>query len=378
MRILVVARHPGGGIKTYLRYVFQNAAMAEIEVLLITPEVADKEFFQDAFRVRFFEHQQCSQSKRDLFISVKRAIDAWKPDVVHSHGFTAGLCASLSARLHQVPHILTIHDVLMPNQFRGVRGQLKKFAVGRLLAVPDVLNPVGDDAAQNLIETYPLLQTKTAVRPIRNGIDSQYFSSDRVRDVRGELGIHSERILIGFFGRFMAQKGFSVLRDAVVEINLGGDGPKLEVACFGWGGFIREEQSELSKLGVDQWFHFLPNTNDMVAAIRGVDAVVMPSRWEACPLLPMEVMVSGTTAIASDCIGMKEVTKGTPALTFPVDDVTALVQHLKCFANDRVSYSKVAESFRNSAAKRFDVQATVDQVFELYQGLAVKHIAGPC
>lgn len=37
MKILAVARHPGGGIRTYFRYVYGNPAMEKTQVLLLAP-----------------------------------------------------------------------------------------------------------------------------------------------------------------------------------------------------------------------------------------------------------------------------------------------------------------------------------------------------
>ena len=87
--------------------------------------------------------------------------------------------------------------------------------------------------------------------------------------------------------------------------------------CFGWGGFIREEQVEIKRRGLENNFHFLPFQENPARAIRGVDVVVMPSLWEACPLLPMEVLVAGVPVIGTDCVGMREVLLDTPARVVP-------------------------------------------------------------
>ncbi|TVP60365.1 MAG: glycosyltransferase, partial [Halomonadaceae bacterium] len=184
---------------------------------------------------------------------------------------------------------------------------------------------------------------------------------------RQELGIDKDTRIVGFFGRFMAQKGFSLLRDAVENINQSENHVPIAVVCFGWGGFIREEQQILKQRGISHYFHFLPGTNAMVAALRGVDMVAMPSRWEACPLLPMETMIAGTVLVASDCIGMKEVTDNTPAVRFESDSVEglqlALCQVLAAMEKHRMD----ALAFREEAAARFDVADTAKAVRRLYQ-----------
>lgn len=370
MKVLIVARHPSGGIRTYLRYIFQQKVMADLDVVLVTPHVEDERYFIDGFNVNSFRHIQCDPSFLQLSKIITKVILTWRPDILHSHGFTAGLAACMSARALRVPHVLTTHDVLISSQFRGLKGVIKKWSVGQLLKIPNILNPVGSDAKTNLIDTYPHLRRHSVIS-IRNGISSRQFLENLSRDVRTELEIDSNRIILGFFGRFMAQKGFSVLRDATAIMNRIESGPRFEVVCFGWGGFIREEQAELEEIGLSQWFHFLPGTNEMLNAIKGVDAVVIPSRWEACPLLPMEVLVSGTPVITSDCIGMREVTQNSPALIFPVDDVEALCQKLSLFAANQEKFSKKSADFREIAACEFDVSRTAEQVMKMYMQLLI-------
>ena len=369
MDVVVIARHPGGGIKTYFRYIFGTPVMLDLNVSLITPFSNSTDFFQNSFKVRAFRHEECHESVPSLVRTIWRRIARGEPGLVHSHGFTAGLLAAIPSKVFGVPHILTTHDVFFPEQFNGYRGRFKKRVIQSLLSCIDILNPVGADACDNLRATFPGLEERTRFHPIRNGIDSVAFSGDEVRRVRAETGVADDVILLGFFGRFMGQKGFSLLRDAVASLNTNTQGYRFEVACFGWGGFIREEQAFLKEQGIDHFFHFLPGTDEMASALRGVDAVVMPSRWEACPLLPMEAMVSGTTVIASDCIGMKEVTENSPALTFPSGDLEELKGRLMHFATNIDQLSEQARTFRKEAAARFDASDTARALRRLYDGL---------
>ena len=105
----------------------------------------------------------------------------------------------------------------------------------------------------------------------------------------------------------------------------------------------------------------------MASAIRGVDAVVMPSKWEACPLLPMEVMVSGRPLIASNCIGMNEVTAGSPTLVFDVGSFEGLLEQLEQFASKQQEITSDFASYRKVAAGRFDVSHTAVKLGELFE-----------
>ncbi|WP_303286342.1 glycosyltransferase family 4 protein [Marinobacter sp. SS8-8] len=366
MQVVVFARHPGGGIRTYFYYVYGDEALKNHSFRLVSPG-------SDALQSLVAPLENVSVSSQTserliaLLVALIREVVTKRPDLVHSHGFTAGLIAALPLWLLRIPHVITTHDVFMPAQFRGRLGQLKKFVMGRLFAMANLVNPVGEDAAENFRATFPALSAKGKVVAVMNGIRTLAFLGDDSRDLRAEASIPENALVVGFFGRFMAQKGFGLLVSALERWNESRPDRPLHVCCFGWGGFIREEQADIERRGLGGFFHFFPATDSMAAAIRGVDAVVMPSKWEACPLLPMEVMVSGRPLIATNCIGMNEVVADSPTLVFSVGSVDGLLEQLERFESAQSEVKAEFDKYRKTAAERFDVSITafkLKQVFE--------------
>lgn len=369
MKILAVARHPGGGIRTYFRYVYGNPVMEDIQVSLLAPATDSLEGLLSQVRnVKILAGTK--DTTTGLLLSLLWQLLFKRPQVIHSHGFTAAILTALPALLLRIPHVASTHDVFNERQFQGRYGRLKRWLIGYLLGFVSVLNPVGEDARNNLVSTYPQLDRMGRLVAIRNGIDSHFFLGADARDLRKEQPIPDDALLLGFFGRFMAQKGFSTLVDAVARWNSEKTSPEAHVACFGWGGFIREEQAELERRGLSDVFHFFPSTDDMPAALRGVDAVVMPSRWEACPLLPMEAMVAGVPLIGTRCIGMAEVVSDTPALTFSTDSADELLDCLHRFKANVEEFRQQFARFAPEAAQRFDVEHTATALNDLLQDVA--------
>lgn len=365
MNILVVARHPGGGIRTYFRYVYGQDVMSNVSITFLAPKTRAMEvIYQYLNNVR--EVRETDDSTVSLLMGLIGLL-LKRPNLVHSHGFTAAIITSIPAKLLGIPHIATTHDVFLPGQFTGLKGRLKRWLIGMLLRGCTVINPVGRDAAENMRETYPSLGERNRIAEIRNGIDSSFFMTDQVRNLRAESSIPDSALLAGFFGRFMAQKGFGLLVEAVERMK--DSELPVHVACFGWGGFIREEQAALEARGLTEYFHFFPATDEMPAALRGVDIVVMPSRWEACPLLPMEAMVAGAPVLGSDCIGLQEVIQETPSLLFPKGSVDDLVAQLKHFNAHQSAIKAECVAFRSEAANRFDVRHTAKSLHAIYSRL---------
>jgi len=365
--ILIVAKKPVGGIRTYFKYVYASPIFNEYRFVVVTPKYDLKEYVFEVFSGKEIEYIETGDTNSELVKAAHRVLCRIDCDVLHTHGFTTGLILSLLAFWFRTPHIMTAHDVILDWQVPGVLGWLKSKAIGFCFNLIDVIMAVGKDAGENLAERYPRLKDKGKLVVIRNGIDVEHFSKSDVRNLKKELNLDSDTLVFGFFGRFMPQKGFGYLVDAVDILRKRNPELKFAIVGFGQGGYIREERQTLRERNLEQWFHFMPHTNEMPAAIRGVDAVVMPSLWEACPLLPMEAMVAGVPVIGSNCIGLKEVIADTPSLIFKMADADVLAETMTNFANDMEKYKELSRSFVTTAVKRFDANQSAAGLQNLYQ-----------
>jgi glycosyltransferase involved in cell wall biosynthesis len=266
--------------------------------------------------------------------------------------------------MHCVPHIMTAHDVFQDVQFVGWKGRFKRFALTALMNRISFLHTVSEDGAKNLRQYLPGVAA-TKLRPILNGIDCESFFNAQARNIRAELGLGDHQVVIGFFGRFMGQKGFRYLVEAIsLLINDPSVSRKPVVVAFGWGGYVREDWSSLERRGLAEHFFNMPHTDDMPAAIKGVDIVAMPSLWEAGPLLAMEALAAGVPITGTNCIGLREVLEGSPADQVPLRDAKALAASLKNYINE--PRNKSFEAYIPEAHRRFAIERSVDALRLLY------------
>lgn len=288
-------------------------------------------------------------------------------DIIHSHGFSAMAYAAPLARIFRVKHLATSHDILQKEQFSGAIGTLKKSYLGMALRMADIIHLVSGDQKGNLLQFFPDL-SRARVEVIPNGIETERFIGDNRRDFRRELGLSPHTFLVGFFGRFMSQKGFKYLVQAIELIRDSGPPHKEPVVLsFAKGGFIREEMRSIRLKKMERNFKFLQFADNISDALRGVDVVAIPSLWEACSLLPMEALSAGVPVIGTSCIGLGCTLKDTPAQTVPPADsralASALIREMK-----RPSLPE-ARAFRAEAVSRFDVKKGAHElerlIFEL-------------
>src|SRR5262249_14969630 len=154
---------------------------------------------------------------------------------------------------------------------------------------------VTEDALTNLSEFLPGLAKRKDIEIIRNGIDTEQYQKalinamgQDVSKAREALGTTADRTLFGFFGRFMPEKGFPCLIDAVERLARDGEvSRKFKVLTVNSGCFEREYRSRVTEKGLDEYFIFQPKSFRVVELLSILDAVVMPSLWEAAGLLAM-------------------------------------------------------------------------------------------
>ncbi len=362
--VLLVVRWPGGGIRTFMRYVYSRFPAQIYKFTLIAPDLPETQVLLDDLAGLRLTYCPVSgyPSAFEIAGTVFRLLRTGNFDLVHSHGFTSGTCAALPASLTRVPHLMTSHDVLGKRQFLGRTGLAKRIGMETAFSLIDTIQSVSHDAQANLLEFFPSLRDRCLV--ISNGIEVGRFQQAEPRNLHKELQVDEDCFLIGFLGRFMSQKGFVHLVNAVAQLAQSkGLHKKFLVVALGEGGFIREEKAALQERGLENLFRFLPFTPNVAGVIKGLDLVAMPSLWEACGLLAMETLICGTPLIASNCIGLREVVEDTPTVVVQAGDSNALAEGIQsCMLQDQrhrfVEYAPFA-------AQRYDVTITSSKIQDL-------------
>ncbi len=150
---------------------------------------------------------------------------------------------------------------------------------------------------------------------IPNGIDlTRYEHRQPTGNLRRELGLTPDVSLFGFLGRFMPQKGFLILIEALAALARRPNARRFHLLATGSGDFVREYKAEVARRGeLNGRVTFQEHVPDVAPILRELDLLVIPSLWEACPILPMEALVSGVPVLGSDCIGLREVLRGSAA-----------------------------------------------------------------
>ncbi len=311
-RALVVVRWPVGGIRTHLLTNYPTAAASGWRFTFVGPADDSLEGLRESLRgiprTEFIGVPVRRRSCR-LWPTVRGLLRDGGFDLIHSHGLTAAVHAVVANVGMRIPHVATLHEPLRAAQFPGLFGRLKRWTLGRLMRRPDAVAVVSEDARANLLEYFPTLADRPdRVVTIPNGIRVRRPADCRRDDsLRRRLGAASGAAVIGFLGRFMPEKGFTVLLEAVQRLAADPTAPPFHVAAFGSGDYRIEYEREVVRRGLSRRVTLLDFTPDVSPVLRQMDLIVVPSLWEASSLVSMEAMAAGVPVLGSDCPGLREV-----------------------------------------------------------------------
>lgn len=374
--ILVPIRYPVGGIRTYLKYTYGRLDTDRYRFTFIGPQ---EEWLQ-YIRSDLSDHAGqiiCTDSKYDnlsLLWSMVSILRMGDFDLIHSQGYTAGVLSNLANFAFGLPHVITLHRTFgndqTTNSFWEDHAVVKKSVITRILKSADVIQSVSGDAQTNLLEYFPgLAATPDKLRIILNGIDVHEFDngSGSGGDIfTKEPGTFS----IGYFGRYMPEKGFDCLID-MVDILVNKYGIRnFRVECVGGPGeFFLVYKRDIRTRGLDDYFRFLDFFPSVAPVMKRMDVLVIPSLGEACGLVSMEGLVCGVPTVAFSCTGLREVLKDTPARMVPVGDSWGLAKQVSSIMNDYQRTKCLFTDFIQEARQRYDSAHTAGHLEDLFETL---------
>jgi glycosyltransferase involved in cell wall biosynthesis len=193
---------------------------------------------------------------------------------------------------------------------------------------------------------------------IYNTVELERF--DDARDVRAELGIPPQAMVISFVGQIRKQKGADLFLQMTREIDD-------EAVRFLIAGECRDSQRYpdaytrdqlTTEIASDRRIHYLGLRGDIENIYHSSDIVVMPSRWqEPFGLITIEAGAARRPIVAARVGGIPEViTDGENGLLFEPDDVASLVCAVRRLLENDALRAEIGTRARRRVEKDFTVK----------------------
>jgi glycosyltransferase involved in cell wall biosynthesis len=302
--------------------------------------------------------------------SFARIVREERPDLVHTHNPKPGLYGRVVARLAGVPHVVnTVHGLYATPDDRLV----KRAVVYGLEAVASRFSHL--ELVQSIEDVELMRRTPIAptakIRHLGNGISTERFtptiSADRRREVRRQLGIADDAVMVISVGRLVAEKGFVELFEASRSIEqphhlviVGPDDPDKADAL------PRSLLEEARRRGV----HLLGHRSDLDTLLPAADLFVLASYREGVPRAAMEAAASGLPIVATDIRGCRQVVDdGVNGLLVPRARIEPLAQAMERMIVDRGWREECGRKSRRKAEQDFDERQVIARLLDGYASI---------
>jgi glycosyltransferase involved in cell wall biosynthesis len=293
---------------------------------------------------------------------VKQLMEAERVDLVHAHGTRASSNTLWAARRLGIPLVYTVHGWSFHDDqsfwLRQVRIWGERWITSR-----SALNiAVSASNRQSGVDRIPGFQAVV----VNNGIDQRKFSPARsFSDVRGELKIPADVLLLLFLARFTAHKQPLTLIRAFQEAV--GRMPGLQMLMVGEGDEKEEGMRLANELGLDGKIHFSPFRQDVPDVLAAADIYVLPSLWEGLPIGLLEAMAMRKAVIGTNVDGTREVLcDGENGLVVEPGDVSALAAAILRLAGDKVLRESMGVRAEETVRDRFNAAVMTKEIENIY------------
>jgi glycosyltransferase involved in cell wall biosynthesis len=111
---------------------------------------------------------------------------------------------------------------------------------------------------------------------------------------------------------------------------------------------------------------FLGGKENPFPEMKKADLFVLPSRSEGFPNVLLEAMALGRPVLAADCeTGPDEIIDGENGRLFPVEDDSALADHMRDLADDDQNRKKMGTRAQETVRQHFSLSAQLDKMEEI-------------
>jgi glycosyltransferase involved in cell wall biosynthesis len=283
-----------------------------------------------------------------------------RPDIVHSHMFTANLWGTVAARLARVP-VAIAHEQTWSYIGQPARRLLDGRVIGRLA---DVMIAVSTRDQERMASIEHVPGAKTVFIP---NAYMPPLGETPPGDLRAELGLAPDTPLAGTMVVLRAQKALDVLLDAFALVLK--RVPDAHLAIAGYGPMADAWHEHARSIGVAGRVHWLGIRTDGAVIREALDVAVMSSDFEGTPLFSFECMAERTPMVVTDVGGQRDIFEnGTSALLVPAQDPPAMADALCELLESPERRRAMADAAHDRLAD-FTVDRAVERVEALYERL---------
>lgn len=281
------------------------------------------------------------------------------PDLVHTHGFGAGLLGRLANWGSGIPVVHTFHGFYPRGA--GVVGGAVRLAAEAVLAPAAKVAVAVSESEKRLVERLcPHLGRRTVVIP--NGV--------RPRTGRSAAVKRGREIRVLVVGRLVYQKHPELaVRIASLCRHLD-PALEFEFRLAGSGPLAERVRQEARALGVEDRVRLLGDVTEIGRELEAAHIYLSTARWEGLSMALLEAMHAGLPCVASKVQGnVDAIEDGQTGLLYEPDSPGEAALRIVGLARDAMARRAYGLQARATAEAQFSVASMCRQYLALYRRL---------
>lgn len=313
---------------------------------------------------------------------IKRLIEKFRPDIVHTHAAKSGLLGRLAADACKVPVIVhTFHGHVFhsyfskwkTNTFINIERYLAKRSTG-IIAISELQK----NELTNIYKICP--PEKMQIIPLGLDLDKfQQYQDAKRAEFRRKYYLHDDEIAIGIIGRVVPVKNHSLFVAAAQKV-LAQTTQRVKFVIIGDGDMRPQMEAAFKAAGID--YAYYPEDKrdataictswqtDMDVVLAGLDIVALTSHNEGTPVSLIEAQAAARPVVSTNVGGVADVVTDNLCgyITEP-DEADLFAAALLKLINNAEQRAYFGAQGRNFVQSKFSYQRLVHDMSAYYYRL---------
>ena len=318
------------------------------------------------------------KSDRKAYQEIKKIIQDFKPDIVHTHAAKSGALGRLAAANSQVPVILhTFHGHVFHSYFSPLKTRIF-LEIERWLAKKSTrIVAISDIQKRELAEEFQVCPANK-IEVVYNGFDLSRFLEDQPQkrqQFRARWNIQPDEIAVGIIGRIVPVKNHEMFLQVMKNISEKTT-KKVKGIIIGDGedrGIIEARCKELNLSYGTSGTEFLTFTSwmkEIDVANAGLDITVLTSWNEGTPVSMVEAQAAGRPVVSTNVGGVADVViDQKTGFLVESNDVQTMTERLLRLIEQDSLRKEMGAAGKQFASERFTYQMLCKNMGNLYRKL---------
>jgi len=326
-----------------------------------------------------FQREINLKSDYAAYKEIKKIINEFKPDIVHTHASKAGAIGRLAAIDCHVPIIVhTFHGHVFHSYFGKFKTTFYKTIERYLAKHSTAIVAISNKQKQELSEVFHIAP-KEKIHVVPLGFDLTKFTLNKEqnrKEFREKYNLNDNQLAIGIIGRLAPIKNHSLFIESIAYLKSQGIG-NFKAFIIG-DGDTREVITETCKNNHVSWSNNPKDEVDIIFtswitnvewALHGLDIVTLTSLNEGTPVSIIEAQAAGKYVVATNVGGIEDVLHPECGLLSNIDDKKTFFTNLHQACENKSLLPELAKKGESWAIQKFSYTRLVSDMRELYMKL---------